>query len=156
MSTRPHLVLGPRTRLSCEQVEALAVLDRPRVVLGPDAEAAMERSVRVLAVLRERGAAVYGTTDAVPIPEDAAMQPESVYGETKLMTERMIHAFHTAHGLPYTILRYFNVCGAAPAGDIGEAHPSQSHLIELACMTALIRTLAALTQAALRSVSMLC
>ncbi|CAM3204742.1 hypothetical protein DESA109040_02675 [Deinococcus saxicola] len=58
-------------------------------------------------------AAVYGTTDAVPIPENAAMQPESVYGETKLMTERMIHAFHTAHGLPYTILRYFNVCGAS-------------------------------------------
>ncbi len=82
-------------------------------------------------------AAVYGTTDAVPIPENAAMQPESVYGETKLMTERMIHAFHTAHGLPYTILRYFNVCGASPTGDIGEAHPSQSHLIELACMTAL-------------------
>ncbi len=82
-------------------------------------------------------AAVYGTTDAVPIPEDAALQPESVYGETKLMTERMIHAFHTAHGLPYVILRYFNVCGAAPAGDIGEAHPSQTHLIELACMTAL-------------------
>lgn len=82
-------------------------------------------------------AAVYGTTDAVPIPETAALQPESVYGETKLMTERMIHAFHTAHGLPYTVLRYFNVCGAAPAGDIGEAHPSQSHLIELACMTAL-------------------
>lgn len=82
-------------------------------------------------------AAVYGTTDAVPIPEDAAMQPESVYGETKLMTERMIHAFYTAHGLPYTILRYFNVCGASPAGDIGEAHANQTHLIELACLTAL-------------------
>ena len=82
-------------------------------------------------------AAVYGTTDAVPIPEDAAMQPESVYGETKLMTERMIHAFHAAHGLPYTVLRYFNVCGAAPEGDIGEAHQSKSHLIEMACLTAL-------------------
>lgn len=82
-------------------------------------------------------AAVYGTTDAVPIPENAAMQPESVYGETKLMTERMIHAFHVAHGLPYTILRYFNVCGAAPEGDIGEAHPNKTHLIELACLTAL-------------------
>ncbi|KQR15665.1 UDP-glucose 4-epimerase GalE [Deinococcus sp. Leaf326] len=82
-------------------------------------------------------AAVYGTTDAVPIPEDAEMQPESVYGDTKLMTERMIHAFHVAHGLPYTVLRYFNVCGASPSGDIGEAHPSQTHLIELACMTAL-------------------
>ncbi|MBZ9716093.1 UDP-glucose 4-epimerase GalE [Deinococcus multiflagellatus] len=82
-------------------------------------------------------AAVYGTTDAVPIPEDAPLHPESVYGETKLMTERMIHAFHTAHGLPYIILRYFNVCGAAPEGDIGEAHQSKSHLIELAALTAL-------------------
>ncbi|WP_221091506.1 UDP-glucose 4-epimerase GalE [Deinococcus aquaedulcis] len=82
-------------------------------------------------------AAVYGTTDAVPIPEDAPLHPESVYGETKLMTERMIHAFHVAHGLPYTILRYFNVCGAAPEGDIGEAHQSKSHLIEMAALTAL-------------------
>ena len=82
-------------------------------------------------------AAVYGTTDAVPIPEDAPLRPESVYGETKLMTERMIHAFHAAHGLPYAVLRYFNVCGAAPGGHIGEAHPSQTHLIELACLTAL-------------------
>ncbi|WP_291430368.1 UDP-glucose 4-epimerase GalE [Deinococcus sp.] len=82
-------------------------------------------------------AAVYGTTDLVPIPENAAMQPESVYGETKLMTENMIHAFHTAHGLPYTVLRYFNVCGAAPEGDIGEAHAGKSHLIELAALTAL-------------------
>ncbi|PTA66508.1 UDP-glucose 4-epimerase GalE [Deinococcus arcticus] len=82
-------------------------------------------------------AAVYGTTDAVPIPEDAPLQPESVYGETKLMTERMIHAFHTAHGLPYVVLRYFNVCGAAPEGDIGEAHASKSHLIEMAALTAL-------------------
>lgn len=82
-------------------------------------------------------AAVYGTTDNVPIPEDAPLHPESVYGETKLMTENMIHAFHVAHGLPYTILRYFNVCGAAPGGDIGEAHPNKTHLIELACLTAL-------------------
>lgn len=82
-------------------------------------------------------AAVYGTTDAVPIPENAPLHPESVYGETKLMTENMIHAFHVAHGLPYTILRYFNVCGAAPGGEIGEAHPNKTHLIELACLTAL-------------------
>lgn len=82
-------------------------------------------------------AAVYGTTDAVPIPEDAPLRPESVYGETKLMTERMIHAFHVAHGLPYTVLRYFNVCGAAPTADIGEAHPNKTHLIELAALTAL-------------------
>lgn len=82
-------------------------------------------------------AAVYGTTQVAPIPEDAALQPESVYGQTKLMTEQMIRAAHAAHGQPYTILRYFNVCGAAPQGDIGEAHASQTHLIELACLVAL-------------------
>ncbi|UBV42622.1 UDP-glucose 4-epimerase GalE [Deinococcus taeanensis] len=92
---------------------------------------------RKIPVVFSSTAAVYGTTDLVPIPETATMQPESVYGETKLMTERMIHAFHTGHGLPYTILRYFNVCGAAPEGDIGEAHASKSHLIELAALTAL-------------------
>lgn len=82
-------------------------------------------------------AAVYGATQAGPIPEDAPLQPESVYGQTKLMSEQMICAAHAAHGQPYTILRYFNVCGAAPEGDIGEAHSSQTHLIELACLTAL-------------------
>lgn len=82
-------------------------------------------------------AAVYGTTDAVPIPENTPLRPESVYGESKLMVEQMIHAAHAAHALPYAVLRYFNVCGAAPSGDIGEAHPSKTHLIELACMTAL-------------------
>lgn len=82
-------------------------------------------------------AAVYGTTDAVPIPEGAPLHPESVYGESKLMVEEMIHAFHAAHGLPYVVLRYFNVCGAAPGGEIGEAHKSKTHLIELACLTAL-------------------
>lgn len=82
-------------------------------------------------------AAVYGSTSQIPIPEDAPLQPDSVYGETKLITERMIHAFHKAYDIPYTILRYFNVCGAAPEGDIGEAHPNKTHLIELACLTAL-------------------
>lgn len=62
MSGIPHLVLRPSTRLTCEEVEAVATLQRPRVVLSPDAVAAMDASVRVLTALRARGAAVYGTT----------------------------------------------------------------------------------------------
>ncbi|MPY68316.1 UDP-glucose 4-epimerase GalE [Deinococcus sp. SDU3-2] len=92
---------------------------------------------RVVPLVFSSTAAVYGTTDDVPIPEDAPLRPESVYGETKLMTERMIHAFHAAHGLPFVVLRYFNVCGAAPGGEIGEDHANKTHLIELACLTAL-------------------
>lgn len=92
---------------------------------------------RKIPIVFSSTAAVYGTTSQIPIPEDAPLQPDSVYGETKLVTERMIHAFHKAYSIPYTILRYFNVCGAAPEGDIGEAHPNKTHLIELACLTAL-------------------
>ncbi|MCP2015968.1 UDP-glucose 4-epimerase [Deinococcus sp. HSC-46F16] len=92
---------------------------------------------RVVPLVFSSTAAVYGTTDNVPIPEDAPLHPESVYGETKLMTERMIQAFHAAHALPFVVLRYFNVCGAAPGGEIGEDHTNKTHLIELACLTAL-------------------
>lgn len=98
-------------------------------------EAVMQ--TRVVPLVFSSTAAVYGTTDAVPIPEEAPLHPESVYGETKRMTEQMIHAFHAAHGLPFVVLRYFNVCGAAPGGEIGEDHPNKTHLIELACLTAL-------------------
>jgi UDP-glucose 4-epimerase len=35
-------------------------------------------------------AALYGTPDAVPIPETARLAPESVYGETKLQLERAL------------------------------------------------------------------
>ena len=98
---------------------------------------AIQETGRRIPLVFSSTAAVYGTTDAVPIPEDAPLRPESVYGQTKRMTEDMIHAAHAAYGQPYTVLRYFNVCGASPEGDIGEAHSSQTHLIELACLTAL-------------------
>lgn len=98
---------------------------------------ALQGAGRAVPLVFSSTAAVYGNAASAPIPEDAPLQPTSVYGETKLMTEQMIRAAHAAYGQPYTILRYFNVCGAAPEGDIGEAHHSQTHLIELACMTAL-------------------
>jgi len=82
-------------------------------------------------------AAVYGEPDRVPIPEDAPKRPTSVYGETKLNTERLFAAYDRAYGLPHINLRYFNVCGAHPDGTIGEAHQSKTHLIELALLTAL-------------------
>ena len=82
-------------------------------------------------------AAVYGEPDVVPIPEDAAKRPTSVYGETKLWTEHMLRAFDDAYGLPHVNLRYFNVCGADESGTIGEDHPNKTHLIELALLTAL-------------------
>lgn len=82
-------------------------------------------------------AAVYGESDVIPIPEDAPKRPSSVYGETKLTFEHVLAAYDRAYGLPHMNLRYFNVSGALESGEIGEAHPNKTHLIELALLTAL-------------------
>lgn len=74
-------------------------------------------------------AAVYGEPERVPITEDAPLRPTNVYGESKLMVERMLEWFQRIHGLRYASLRYFNAAGAA--GHLGEDHRPESHLVPL-------------------------
>jgi len=80
-------------------------------------------------------AAVYGTPERTPIEETDALRPSNAYGESKLCVERILEWFHRAHGLHYACLRYFNAAGAA--GDQGEDHRPESHLIPLALEVAL-------------------
>jgi len=82
-------------------------------------------------------AAVYGSPEAVPVTEAAPKAPESPYGASKLMTERMLEDVGHAHGLRYAILRYFNVAGADPDGRTGQSTRGATHLIKVACETAL-------------------
>jgi UDP-glucose 4-epimerase len=82
-------------------------------------------------------AGVYGQPERVPIPEEAPQRPVNPYGETKRIVEGMLRDYDRAYHLRSISLRYFNACGADPAGDIGEAHPNKTHLIELALLTAL-------------------
>jgi UDP-glucose 4-epimerase len=81
-------------------------------------------------------AAVYGEPDLDPIPEDAPLNPINPYGASKMMAERILADIQAASGGNYMALRYFNVAGADPDGEIGEATPDNSHLVKLACMTA--------------------
>lgn len=76
-------------------------------------------------------AAVYGEPEAVPITEDMPLKPTNVYGRTKLMIEKMLADYSSAYGLNYVALRYFNAAGAALAGNIGEDHRPETHLIPL-------------------------
>ena len=76
-------------------------------------------------------AAVYGAPRRVPIEEDDRLEPINPYGASKLCVEFMLRAYATAFGLGVVALRYFNVAGADPAGDIGEAHSPETHLIPL-------------------------
>jgi UDP-glucose 4-epimerase len=82
-------------------------------------------------------AAVYGEPRVEPVEETAPLAPINPYGASKMMAERMLQDIAQAAGLRYAILRYFNVAGADPKARIGQATPMASHLIKIACQTAL-------------------
>ncbi|MDT1945940.1 UDP-glucose 4-epimerase GalE [Carnobacterium maltaromaticum] len=82
-------------------------------------------------------AATYGEPKMIPIRENAATNPESPYGESKLMMEKMLKWCDKAYGMRYVALRYFNVAGAKLDGTIGEDHNPESHLLPLILQTAL-------------------
>ena len=77
--------------------------------------------------------ATYGIPDEeqIPIAETCPQQPINPYGRSKWMVEQMIGDFGSAYGLPSVIFRYFNAAGADPAGDLGENHTPETHLIPL-------------------------
>ncbi len=82
-------------------------------------------------------AAVYGNPKSMPVTETEMPAPISPYGTSKLMTELMLRDSHLAYGLNYVALRYFNVAGADPKGRSGQSTPRATHLIKVACQTAL-------------------
>jgi UDP-arabinose 4-epimerase len=105
-------------------------------------------SLGLLEAMRTRGlkrivfsstCATYGHPERMPIAESTHQRPINPYGETKLMVERMLHWYGAAHGFTYASLRYFNAAGADPAGEIGEDHRPETHLIPLVLETALGR-----------------
>lgn len=79
-------------------------------------------------------AAVYRSSDE-PLSEDSPLEPQNLYGETKLMTEQALDWYRRIHGLHYVALRYFNASGALPGR--GEGHQPESHLIPLTLQVAL-------------------
>ncbi len=82
-------------------------------------------------------AAVYGNPKSLPVFESDEVAPISPYGTSKLMTEWMLRDAYAAYGLNYVALRYFNVAGADPKGRSGQSTPRATHLIKVACQTAL-------------------
>lgn len=82
-------------------------------------------------------AATYGEPEVVPITEDMPAKPTNCYGETKLAMEKMMKWAEAAHGIKFVSLRYFNVAGARPTGEIGEDHDPETHLIPVILQAAL-------------------
>lgn len=81
--------------------------------------------------------AVYGYPKQVPIVEQEAIAPVSVYGASKRMVEEMIDWYEKIYGIKSVILRYFNAAGAMLDGSLGEDHEPESHIIPVALSVAL-------------------
>ena len=81
---------------------------------------------------------VYGTPRLVPVTEDAAIAPESVYAETKATVERMLRWYDVTSGLRSVSLRYFNAAGASFDGRLGEDWNYSINLIPLAMKAVLL------------------
>jgi len=92
---------------------------------------------QVLKIVFSSTAAVYGEPQKIPIEEDDPKNPTSPYGESKLMIEKILKWYSQAYGLSAIALRYFNACGAALDGSLGEDHQSETHLIPMAMQAAL-------------------
>lgn len=73
-------------------------------------------------------AATYGVPVMTPCQEVDPCEPISPYGDSKLMIERVLAAYHQAYKFDYVAFRYFNACGADPQGRHGQA-PGATHII---------------------------
>lgn len=98
-------------------------------------DAVLEAGVRH--IVFSSSCATYGIPDRMPIREDAPQVPINPYGETKLIIERALRWYGTAHGISWAALRYFNAGGADADGQLGEAHQPETHLIPLVLRAAL-------------------
>ncbi|MCG2634467.1 MAG: UDP-glucose 4-epimerase GalE [Gammaproteobacteria bacterium] len=81
-------------------------------------------------------AAVYGTPASGICRETTPLTPINPYGASKMMSERVIADYAAASEMRYVALRYFNVAGAELNGRIGQATPTATHLIKVACQAA--------------------
>lgn len=82
-------------------------------------------------------AAVYGMPEQMPIDELAPLAPINPYGTSKMMTELILRDMAAVHSsFRYIALRYFNVAGADPKAQIGQAYAAATHLITRGLKTA--------------------
>jgi UDP-arabinose 4-epimerase len=94
-------------------------------------------AANVPSILFSSTCASYGVPEYTPIDEEHPQCPINPYGWSKLIVEKMLADYGRAYGIRSVPLRYFNAAGADPAGEIGERHEPETHVIPLAIRGAL-------------------
>lgn len=73
--------------------------------------------------------ATYGDAQTPTIREDHPKQPKNPYGLSKWQCEQVISNVAPVVGIHYAALRYFNVVGNDPDGEIYEKHEPETHVL---------------------------
>lgn len=81
-------------------------------------------------------AAVYGNPVVIPVDETTPLNPINPYGTSKVMGETIMRDLAAAGDFRFIALRYFNVAGADPDGQLGQSYRNPTHLITRALKTA--------------------
>lgn len=94
------------------------------------------RERKIPSIIFSSTCAIYGYPTKIPVQEEEEKKPESVYGESKLMYERILSWYDKVYGIKHINLRYFNAAGATLDGSLGEDHDPETHIIPIAIKTA--------------------
>ena len=122
---------------------AKALISESVINPGPFFDANVACGVMMLETLRKHGirkfvfsssAAVYGSPNVVPIPEDHVKEPVNAYGESKIIFEQILKWYAASYGWSVVVFRYFNACGGERHW--GERHDPETHIIPLLLQTA--------------------
>ena len=112
-------------------IQAGESMDSPEIYF----ENNVAQGIVLLEAMREAGvkkiifsstAALYGSPKYLPIDEEHPESPENFYGFTKQIFEQILKWYEKLFGFKYICLRYFNAAGA---GDLGDFHKKETHLI---------------------------
>jgi len=81
--------------------------------------AELSRVHKVKKILFTSSSEVYGEPVRLPIAEDDTFNSKWPYGLVKILGEQYFKAYYEKHGIPVTIVRFFNVYG--PRQDFGDS-----------------------------------
>lgn len=76
---------------------------------------------------------VYGNQIVGKLPENILCNPNNTYASTKLIGEMLLKSYARPFKMNYLIFRYFNVCGADPAGRTGYRREPHTHIVPSVC-----------------------
>lgn len=150
--------------LNKEEIEEALVKEKPEGVVHFAAFAAagesmvepgkyfennLQGGVNLLEAMRKSGTdkivfssscAIYGFPEKLPVGEEETKKPVSVYGESKLMFEKILFWYDQLFGIKSVCLRYFNAAGASLDGSNGEAKEPATNIVPVLMKVALGQT----------------